>query len=141
MSTTDPRTSRPSAVPSTTVVFAGAALAALPVLYNINPNTTHVPLCPLHALTGLNCPLCGATRATYALLHGQFDIALHDNALYVLGLPFLLVFWWRWYDAVRSGQHTKGMMPTTVSWALIVLAVVFGVVRNLPFGAWLSPPL
>jgi hypothetical protein len=132
------RKSSPRSVPAVPLVTAGAALAALPVLYFINPNTTHVPLCPLHALTGLNCPLCGATRATYALLHGQFMNALHDNALYVLGIPFLLWLFWRWYNDAASGEHNR-LMPKRVSGALIVLAVVFGVLRNLPIGGWLSP--
>jgi hypothetical protein len=130
---------RRTAAPRTPVVLAGVALAALPVLYNINPNTTHLPLCPLHAVTGLNCPLCGATRATYALLHGELVTALHDNALYVLGLPFLLILWWRWFAAERSGAPRGRLLPRQVSAALVVLAVLFGVFRNLPVGAWLSP--
>lgn len=123
------------------MVLAGVALMALPVLYNVNPNTTHLPLCPLHAATGWNCPLCGATRATYALLHGEVATALHDNALYVLGLPFLLVLWWRWFAAERSGAPRERLMPRALSVAVVVLAVGFGVVRNLPAGAWLSPPV
>ncbi|HVL65207.1 MAG TPA: DUF2752 domain-containing protein, partial [Actinomycetota bacterium] len=27
--------------------------------------------CPLKATTGIDCPLCGATRATFALLRGD----------------------------------------------------------------------
>ncbi|MGX7681935.1 DUF2752 domain-containing protein [Jatrophihabitans sp. DSM 45814] len=123
------------------LVTAGASLAALPVLYNVNPNTTHVPLCPLHAFTGLNCPLCGATRATYALLHGDFLTALHDNGLYVLGIPFLLVLWWRWNADARSATPRGRLLPRRLSQMLIVTVVVFGIVRNLPFAAWLSPPV
>ncbi|MDQ1734248.1 MAG: hypothetical protein QOH56_499 [Pseudonocardiales bacterium] len=128
------------ATPAAPLVTAGVGLAALGVLYNINPNTTHVPLCPLHALTGLNCPLCGATRATYALLHGDVATALHDNALYVAGIPFLLVLWWRWYCDNRNGTPGIARLPAYLSRSLIVLAIVFGITRNLPFGAWLSPP-
>jgi hypothetical protein len=127
------------------LVTAGVGLAALGVLYNVNPNTTHVPLCPLRALTGLNCPLCGATRATYALLHGDVATALHDNALYLIGIPFLLVLWWRWYCDSRSGEPGANRLPRYrlpgyLSRSVIGLAILFGIIRNLPFGAWFSPP-
>ncbi|MCW2523201.1 MAG: hypothetical protein JWO63_1536 [Frankiales bacterium] len=120
--------------------LAAAGLAALPVIYMVNPNTTHIPLCPLHAWTGLNCPLCGATRATYALLHGQFGVALHDNALYVLGLPALVLLWWRWLDSTRAGGRTGPVAPRLAWSALLVVGALFMLVRNLPFGAFLSPP-
>lgn len=124
---------------TTPVVVAGAALSALGGLVFVNPNTTHVPLCPLHALTGLNCPLCGATRASWELLHGHLGAALHDNALYVLGLPVLLMLWWRWFEVSRSGAPAARMLPRWLSRSLIVLALVFGVARNLPFGQFLAP--
>ena len=62
--------------PSGRVRSAGCVLVAAVGLYLVNPNTSHVPLCPLHALTGFWCPLCGATRACYALLHGRLGTAL-----------------------------------------------------------------
>jgi hypothetical protein len=119
--------------------LAGTALAALPVIYFNNPNTTHVPLCPLHALTGLNCPLCGGTRAVYALMHGDVATAIRDNAPFVLGLPLIAFVLLRWTGNAVSCQQRR-MLPRTVWLVLLALIVVFGVVRNLPFGGWLSPP-
>ena len=46
--------------------------------------------CVLKQTTGVDCPLCGATRATFALLRGEVGEALDLNALYVLLLPALL---------------------------------------------------
>src|SRR5215472_13657034 len=66
------------------VVFALMALAGCVVLYFFNPTSYHFyPVCQFHQLTGLHCPGCGATRALYALLHGDLVTALHDNALFV----------------------------------------------------------
>ena len=120
----------------TPAVLAGVAVAAATGLYFVNPNTTHVPLCPLHYLTGLNCPLCGGTRAVYGLLHGQLGVALHDNLLVVLGLPLVLLFWLRW----RAAEPGQPIVPRRVSVAVVGLALVFGVIRNLPIGGWLAPP-
>ena len=118
---------------------AGVALGGLALVYSVNPNTTHIPLCPLHAMTGLNCPLCGATRATYALLHGDLITALHDNALYLVSIPFLLLAWLRWLEQTRSGGTARPVSRRALI-AVVVLSAVFMLVRNLPVGSWLSPP-
>ena len=73
-------------------LFAGAVAAfvigcGLVFIYFFNPSTHgFYPTCLFHQLTGLNCPGCGSTRGLYALLHGNFLIALRDNALFVLSL-------------------------------------------------------
>jgi hypothetical protein len=111
----------------------------LPVLYFLDPNRVRVPLCPLHAISGLWCPLCGATRASHALLHGDLLTALHDNALYVCALPLLILLGWRWLQAPASGPVDR-LLPRPVFWVAVGLAVIFGVARNLAAGRGLAPP-
>lgn len=122
---------RPRPIPAVT---AGIAATAAAGLYFVNPNTTHIPLCPLHSLTGLNCPLCGGTRAAYAVLHGQLATALRDNAFAVIGIPLLLLFW---LYARRTGGSA---MPRWLLTAVVAIGLIFGVIRNLPFAYWLAPP-
>jgi hypothetical protein len=112
-------------------------LAVAGGLLLVNPNTTHLPLCPLHAMTGLWCPLCGGTRAGYALLHGEFGTAMHDNALLLATLPGLLLL------QVRrlAGGGTGPLAPAWLSWSAAAVALAFGVWRNLPAGSWLAPPV
>lgn len=121
------------------VRVTGAALAAAVTLWFVDPNTRRLPLCPLHALTGLWCPLCGCTRAAHALVHAQPATALHDNALFVAALPVLAMLWWRWFSS-PNGRPTSRPLPRPVVWAGIGLVLAFGVVRNLPQGGWLAPP-
>ena len=132
-----PRQARLRAAP---VLRTGAALAAVAVLWFVDPNTRRLPLCPLHELTGLWCPFCGSTRAAYALLHAQPATALHDNALFVAALPLLAVFWWRWFSS-SDARPIARPLPRPVVWAGVVLVLAFGVVRNLPHGGWLAPPV
>lgn len=76
------------------------------------------PACPFYALTGLQCPGCGATRALAALLRGNLVEAARFNALALGMLPVLMVAW-------RRGISRTG-------WAAVsLLALVFGVWRNL----------
>lgn len=112
---------------------AGAALLVGGVLWLVDPSRHRIPLCPLHALTGLWCPLCGSTRAVHALLHADLATAVADNALFVLALPVLAGLWWR--------RRTSGRgLPRPVWWAVVVVVLAFGVFRNLPAGSWLAPP-
>lgn len=51
---------------------AGALAAVAVLLHAYDPATTAAyPSCPLRALTGLLCPLCGGLRAAHALVHGR----------------------------------------------------------------------
>jgi hypothetical protein len=114
---------------------AALASAALAADVAFDPVHRHVPLCPFHAVTGAWCPLCGGLRAADSLAHLQFGSALHDNLLFVAALPFVLVMWIDW---VRTGRalwsRSRYLVPL-----LVVLAVVFTVVRNLPFAGALRP--
>ena len=107
----------------------GAALAA-DVAFD--PHQRHVPLCPLHAVTGLWCPLCGGLRAADSLAHGRVLTALHENALFVTSLPVLFACWVYWLVQSSSGRGRALPLGRFVP-VLIAVAVVFTVVRNLPF--------
>ncbi|MBN9620398.1 MAG: DUF2752 domain-containing protein [Actinobacteria bacterium] len=103
-----------------------------------DPERTHVPLCPFHAVTGLSCPLCGGLRSAYALLHGQLGAAVRDNVLLVAAVPLLLCWWVDW--ALRSRDGRPSRRPSrAVQMTVVVVALAFTVLRNLSFGAELRP--
>lgn len=98
-------------------------------------------LCPLHALTGLDCPLCGGLRAVHNLGRGQAAAAAGSNALVVLVLvPLALVLWTRWLRASWAGPRRVRLAAPSgrVGLALLVAAGAFALVRNLPVAAWLA---
>ncbi len=115
------------------MVLAAGGATALGILAYVDPRS-HVlgPPCPLKLLTGLDCPLCGATRATSSLLHGHLGTAFDHNALYVLALPvvgLLMVVW------LLRGRLPAWTESARLRISLLVMAIVFGVVRNLPIDA------
>jgi hypothetical protein len=99
------------------------------------------PRCLFHQTTGLLCPGCGSLRALHQLLHGHIAAALHFNALLVLSIP--AIGWVAVRSALRrlKGEpQSFGFHPAWL-WGLLILGLLFGVLRNLPFArsAWLAP--
>jgi Protein of unknown function (DUF2752) len=126
-------------------IFAGVVLGAMIIgvgamVFFFNPSTHgFYPVCMFHLLTGWNCPGCGATRALYALLHGNFPLALKDNALFVLMLAALAVWGGRFILRKLKNQPAAFNVPPKFLWMFLVVAVIFAVARNLPGFEWLSP--
>lgn len=90
-----------------------------------------VTLCVFHAVTGLDCPGCGMTRAAWMLMHGHPIESLKQN-------PFLFVIFIAAYMGFAElSPHMIGkQLPqlTIPDWLLLVmcaLVVVFSVVRNV----------
>ena len=122
--------SLPAHVERRHVAVAAVGCVALGVVSFVDPSErTLTPPCPLRAITGLDCPLCGATRATHALVRGQLATALDFNALYVLLLPaiVLAVGWW-----LVRGRSPAVLQAPAVRWSMVVVAFAFMVLRNLP---------
>ena len=121
-------------------ILAVAFLALGGILYFFNPSTHHFyPECQFHRLTGLNCPGCGMTRAVYALLHGEFATAMRDNALLVGVLVWLFAraAWFKLNE--RRGRQNGEFFQTKQLGIMLVIAMAFTVLRNLPAFAFLSP--
>lgn len=127
---------RRRALASAPPVYRFAVALALAVAGDLvlDPVHRHVPLCPLHALTGWQCPLCGGLRAVYELAHLRIGPALRDNVLVVAVIPVAAVLWVRW--------ASRGSPPRAPRWArpaLVALAVLFTLLRNLPPMGLLRP--
>lgn len=89
------------------------------------------PKCPIYALTGFYCPGCGGLRATEALLHGNWQLAIDQNALLPI-IPVLIVL------GFLAQKINRGWVTATVIGVTVTLAAVFTWLRNMP-GSWLAP--
>lgn len=123
---------------------AAAAAGLLGYLAAVSPEQPgHYPVCPLYWATGLYCPGCGALRAAHALLHGDLTTAVHRNVLVLLGAPLVLLLWADWVGRVARGRPARRWaLPArgvVVLAALVALLVLFGVLRNTAWGAFLAP--
>lgn len=73
------------------LLAAALIVAAGTVLYFVDPvGTAWAPKCMFRTITGWQCPGCGISRATHALLHGHFAEALAYNYFFVVSIPYFL---------------------------------------------------
>ncbi|MFI7446875.1 DUF2752 domain-containing protein [Nonomuraea sp. NPDC049714] len=120
---------------------AAATGAVFAVVGVIDPNEPgHYPTCPFLWATGLYCPGCGTMRTIHALAHLDPVTAIGLNPLALAMVPFLLFWWGRWLvNAWRGRPRRTTLAHPAYLWAFLALVLVYWVVRNLPFGAFLAP--
>ena len=96
--------------------------------------------CPFLLITGRPCPGCGGLRAINDLTRFEFGAAVSSNVLAVallVVLAFAYVLWVarRW----RGEDKPMIVLGSKAGIAVVVVLVVFGIVRNTPWGSWLAP--
>ena len=126
---------------------AGVGLAAAYVagVLLVDPFEERAIGCPVHELTGGWCPGCGATRASWFVLHGELGAAFRYNALLLPAVLFLVARWVHLAAPAATGWLPRWVRsPTEIRPAALVGAVgvvaAFTVARNLPALDWLAPP-
>jgi hypothetical protein len=103
------------------------------VVYHFPPTDySFYPRCPFYAVTGWQCPGCGATRALYSLLHGNLTAAWAYNSLFVAVLPLLVFFFAvQFFHVFRRGTWYLPSVRPGFLYGAIVVMMCFGVIRNL----------
>ncbi|WP_246136289.1 DUF2752 domain-containing protein [Leekyejoonella antrihumi] len=122
------------------LLFGTGVAGAAGVLHFMSPNHPgHYPGCPLLALTGLYCPFCGGLRSVADLTHGDVSGAFARNPLVPLALAAGLVLWARWLVTAMQGRPVRPQLGPGGNRLVLVLAVTFMILRNIPGWTWLSP--
>lgn len=104
-------------------------------------------LCPSRRFFGVYCAGCGATRASYDLMHGDFALAWRNNPLYVVvGVPMLMWLGASLASSVvrgRSLRFTRARAPrfdadaprSATPWfgfAIVFILLLYTLLRNIP---------
>ena len=111
---------------------AGLALLGTLVYVSVkdpHDHSTFMPLCPIKLATGWDCPSCGGLRMAHDVMHRRFRMAMVDNPFLVLISPVLLFLFYK-------HSRRRSEIPSRVAYGLLVTALVWGVMRNLPSWPW-----
>ena len=90
--------------------------------------------------TGWWCPVCGATRAVHALVHGDAAAAFGHNALFPVYVLAIAGAWLAWHRRATGRTAIRWLAPDR--WHVAAFGVVmllFTIARNLPAGHALAP--
>lgn len=107
------------------------ALFILAVLYVYSPESLGFDVCFTRRVLGIQCAGCGATRATRALLHGDFRTALQLNALYVFSLPFLLYLWFVAGQYAFDARKPFPLFSRKITVVFLSAILLFTLFRNI----------
>ncbi|MBN8622456.1 MAG: DUF2752 domain-containing protein [Flavobacteriales bacterium] len=90
------------------------------------------PSCPFKSLTGFDCPGCGSQRAIHEILHLNFKKAFKYNALLVLAIPYILLFFifnMEWVK-IRFPKTEKFLFGRNSLLMILAIVILFFIFRN-----------
>jgi hypothetical protein len=122
------------------LVSITAAGAILLLYFFVEPRNGNLPKCLFHELTGLYCPGCGGQRSLHALLNGHVLTAISYNLLFVLLLPLLVYFLFRFVSG-KKYKASSFIYKAGFSFVIAIVVVSFWILRNIPGTpfSWLAP--
>lgn len=111
-------------------------LAFIVFLY-LNKRFSFFIPCPIHHITGLHCPGCGATRMVLNLLQLNFYKAFRCNPFLFTISPFLIIYHIIYYFKWIQDKPFK--INNKIWYVLLIIAILFMILRNIPAFSYLAP--
>ena len=90
--------------------------------------------CPIKQLTNFYCPGCGITRMLWAIFHLDFYQAFRYNPL-----VFLFLIGFSIGKLFELITHKKIILNSFMTYTLLIIAILFGILRNIPGWEFLQP--
>lgn len=114
-------------------IIAAAAVAAAAVFYFVfDPlESSFMPQCVFHRLTGLQCVGCGSQRMLHALLHGDLAGAFRANAFALFSIPFIVFLIWVDSERMRRPELYRKVYSTKLIVSVGIAFAVWFVARNI----------
>ena len=110
-------------------------LLAIGLAYVIIIRVFHFGInCPIKTLTGFSCPGCGVSTMCLALLKLDFAGAFYANPVLLIMLPIIVIIIIESVVRyIRFNSYEVSRFSRAVLMIMIILLLIFGVIRNLPF--------
>ena len=91
--------------------------------------------CIVYDKLHIYCCGCGATRALEDLMRFRILEALDHNVFFVIALPFVCYYFFKEYVRIVTGKDIIPFVKIKLNTSIIILVIIllFGIVRNIPF--------
>ena len=87
--------------------------------------------CLVNAVTGLNCPGCGNTRATVALLKLDFKEMLYYNLFYPFEIFYvIMVYTYCSVNYIRNGRFAYKARAGAIDIIFLAILILWTIIRN-----------
>lgn len=115
------------------VIKPTAIVLAIGFIYIILHLTTGFAIsCPIHSVTGFNCPGCGLSRMFLNIIKLNFYDAFRCNQAVFCLLPVFAFFTVKHlYKYIRYGDSSFKKWENIVLYVIVFILLVFAVVRNI----------
>lgn len=121
----------------TNLKLAIIAILGFFLYYLLNLYTGFAIFCPFHKFTGFYCPGCGITRLLFSLIKLDFYQAFRYNPLVfillIIGIIYLLI------KFILKKFNIIIKVPNYVWYILIIIVIIYGILRNIPYFNYLIP--
>ena len=104
------------------------------IYYLFSPEESSLfPQCPVHAVTGLDCPGCGSQRAVHHLLHLQIKEAFSSNPLLIIAIPYILIcIYMEYFGGKEKYPYIRqSLYSRTAIYTVLLTIILFWIGRNL----------
>ncbi len=91
-------------------------------------------------ITHLDCPSCGVSRMCVSLSHGDIRSAFFYNQILVFLFPIIALYY-AFYQIryILTGQRKITAVENIIMIILIVILILYGIIRNMPFYPYKLP--
>lgn len=93
--------------------------------------------CPIHLIFKIHCPGCGITRMFLNIIDLNFYKAFRCNPFVFILLPFFIWYYTLYYCNWLQDKEFK--INNKIWYILLVLAIIFMIMRNIPTFSFLAP--
>lgn len=96
--------------------------------------------CIIKKITGYYCPGCGITRMFISIIKLDFYQAFRYNPL-VLSLLIIWIIYYIIKFIIKKINNKDIILPNYVLVIILVITIVFGILRNIPYFSYLLPTI
>lgn len=93
--------------------------------------------CVFYEITGLYCPGCGITRSILSLIDGNIYQAFRYNPIIFIDIPLIMIT--SIIDFIYKDNKKVKKVTNAIYIMLLIITLVFGVLRNIPYFSFLAP--